>query len=134
MKYLSYLVTSLATALLVIVFSLSGCTSSPNSTTSTQQPTVISQNPTPNAIGTTVKIVDFKYVPDNLKIAVGQTVQFINQDEGIHTVTAKDNTFDSKSLDEKQTWTYTFTKAGNFPYLCSLHPYMKGTISVTETK
>lgn len=78
-----------------------------------------------------VKIVNFKYEPANLKVAAGETIQFINQDEEPHTVSAKDGSFDSKALDTEQTWTHTFTQTGTFPYFCAVHPYMKATVTVT---
>jgi plastocyanin len=126
MKYLSYLVISLVTAFLVVTLSLSGCTSQPVSVAPTQQPTANNQV----SANATVKIIDFKYVPDKLSIKVGETVKFINEDVQAHTVTASDNSFDSKNMDGKQTWTYTFKKAGAFPYICSYHAAMKGIISV----
>ncbi|NJL64089.1 MAG: hypothetical protein HC903_22445 [Methylacidiphilales bacterium] len=126
MKYFYYLVISLATALLVVTFSLSGCTSQPQSVVTTQQPTANTQVPA----NTTVKIINFKYVPDKVSIKPGESVQFINEDLQAHTVTASDNSFDSKNMDGKQSWTYTFKKAGTFPYTCSYHGGMKGIISV----
>jgi plastocyanin len=82
----------------------------------------------------TVKIRNFKFEPANLAIAVGKTVQFINVDEEPHTATATDGTFNSKALDTNQTWNYTATKPGTYPYICSVHPFMKGTLTVTQEK
>lgn len=132
MKYISYLLTAVASTLLVIVLSLSSCHSTPQATQSTtpvEQPKVSSQNS-----NTTVKIANFKYEPTNLTVVAGKAVQFVNQDEEPHTVTAKDGSFDSKALDTDETWTHTFTQAGTFPYFCAVHPYMKGTIVVTTKR
>lgn len=134
MKYRSNIFTALTTLVLVVVLHFYGCTSQP-----TQQ-----QNPSPIApiqaveqpqvsdqkANATVKIANFKYVPATVKIQVGQTVKFVNSDEEPHTVTSKDGEFNSKGLDTNQPWTYTFTKSGNFPYFCTIHPYMKGTVIV----
>lgn len=130
MKYISYLFLGLASTILVIVFSLSSCAPNRQSVTSTPQP----QEIIANTANPTVKIVDFKYLPENLDIAAGDTVQFVNQDEEPHTVTAKDGSFNSKGLDNAQVWKHTFTQPGTFPYLCSIHPYMKGTITVNKSK
>jgi plastocyanin len=65
---------------------------------------------------------------------VGKTVQFINLDEEPHTATATEGAFDSKALDTNQTWNYTATKPGTYPYICSVHPFMKGTLTVTPKK
>jgi plastocyanin len=45
--------------------------------------------------GFVVHIKDFKYAPTPLKIHVGDTVRFINDDDEPHTVTATDKSFDS---------------------------------------
>jgi plastocyanin len=77
-----------------------------------------------------VHIKDFKYAPTPIKIHVGDTVAFINDDDEAHTVTASDKSFDSEGLDSNKTWKHTFTKAGTFAYFCELHPYMKASIVV----
>jgi plastocyanin len=76
-----------------------------------------------------VTISDFTFKPDNLTIAVGDTVQFVNKDSVGHTATAKDGSFDSKNLDTGKSWSYTFTTAGTYPYICSVHPSMQATIT-----
>ena len=131
MKYISYFLIAIASALLVIFLSLSSCSFNPHTATSTNQKTEQPKFSEPNSPNT-VKILNFKYVPETLTIGTGVTVKFVNQDEEPHTVTAKNGSFDSKALDTQQTWTHTFNQAGNFPYLCSIHPYMKGTINVTS--
>ena len=77
-----------------------------------------------------VTIQDFSYKPSDLTIQVGEKVQFVNKDDVAHTVTAKDGSFDSKELDNNATWTYTFSTAGTYTYICSYHPNMLGTITV----
>ncbi|MCP6761076.1 MAG: cupredoxin family copper-binding protein [Fischerella sp. CENA71] len=134
MKYISYFFIAIASALLVILLSLSSC--SPNHKTTTSQPMVIKDQPQTNqqTADATVKIHNFKFEPANLAIGVGKTVQFINVDEEPHTATATDGTFNSKALDTNQTWNYTATKPGTYPYICSIHPFMKGTLTVTPQK
>lgn len=83
----------------------------------------------PNA---TVKIHNFKFEPAILKIGSGETIKFVNVDEEPHTVTAKDGAFDSKALDSGETWTHTFAATGTFPYICAIHPFMQGTVTVTS--
>ncbi len=146
MKYISYFLMMITSVFLVILLSLSSC--DPNQTTAVQptmnypqpheQPqrlqTTISQaalSPASQPANATVKIHNFKFEPANLSIAVGKTVQFVNVDEEPHTATATDGTFNSKALDTEQTWNYTATKPGTYPYICSIHPFMKGTLTVT---
>jgi plastocyanin len=77
-----------------------------------------------------VHIKDFAYHPPTIRVHVGDTVEFINDDGDAHTVTAVDKTFDSGGLDTHETWTKTFTKAGSYAYFCALHPYMKAIVVV----
>jgi plastocyanin len=149
-KYISHFFMAIASTLLVILLSLSSCNLTPKATTS--QPTVMQEQPqepppkqpqsvpsqvlssspsSPQTVDATVKIRNFKFEPANLAIAVGKTVQFINVDEEPHTATATDGAFNSKALDTDQVWNYTATKPGTYPYLCSVHPFMKGILTVT---
>ena len=145
MKYPSYSLIALTSTGLACLLSLSACSPKPKATTtqsmtmnhSPQMPTSQAQEKTPSsshAANATVKIHNFKFEPANLTIAVGETVQFINNDEEPHTVTATDGTFNSKALDTNQTWSYTATKPGTYPYICSIHPFMKGTLTITSKK
>jgi plastocyanin len=61
---------------------------------------------------------------------VGETVAWVNEDAPQHDVVANDGSFKSDLLDKGQTFTFTFTKAGTFPFYCSIHPQMKGTVTV----
>jgi plastocyanin len=138
MKYIAYFLLAIASTCLVILFSLSSC--SPNHRATTSQPMAMKEQPKqqPQASQTTadatVKIRNFKFEPAHLAIAVGKTVQFVNLDEEPHTATATDGTFNSKALDTDQTWNYTATKPGTYAYICSIHPFMKGTLTVTPKK
>jgi plastocyanin len=82
------------------------------------------------AAPTVVHIKNFAFDPSSLTVAVGQTVRFVQDDDTSHTATASDKSFDSGNLDKGRSWTYTFDKAGTYAYLCTYHPYMKGTITV----
>jgi plastocyanin len=130
MKYISYFFTAIASSFLVILLSLSACSPTPKAIPSqTAQPQA-----SPQTADFTVEIRNFKFEPANLAIAVGKTVRFINLDEEPHTVTATEDAFDSKALDTDQTWNYTPLKPGVYPYICSIHPFMKGTLTVTPKK
>lgn len=93
--------------------------------------TAVSSSPsTAPSPGYVVHIKDFAYAPEPLRIHVGDTVKFVNDDEEPHTVTATDKSFDSTALDTNGSWTHTFAKVGTFAYFCELHPYMKATVIV----
>ena len=78
-----------------------------------------------------VKIDNFSFGPMTLTVAAGTTVTWINNDDVPHTVVSDDTkTFRSKALDTGDKFSYTFTKAGKYPYFCSVHPKMVAEIVV----
>lgn len=77
-----------------------------------------------------VAIEGFAFKPATLNIPAGTTVIWYNNDSVIHTVTARDNSFDSGSLSGSDTFSYTFEDKGSFEYYCIPHPYMTGKVTV----
>ena len=77
-----------------------------------------------------ITIDNFTFGPTEVKVPVGTTVTWINHDDIPHTVVHADKTFKSKVLDTDDRFSFTFTKAGTFPYFCSIHPKMTGTVVV----
>ena len=73
------------------------------------------------------------FSPNPVEVKVGETVTWINDDSGRHTVTSKDGVFDSGMMGKGQSFSYTFDKAGEYPYFCEPHPNMVGTVVVTES-
>jgi plastocyanin len=72
------------------------------------------------------------FSPANLTVKVGKTVTWVNKDTVTHTVTSDGSSlFDSGFMPTGSTFRFTFTQAGTYPYYCTVHPYMKGTIVVT---
>jgi amicyanin len=82
--------------------------------------------------GTAVAITDFKFNPATLTVPVGSTVTWTNQDEEPHTIAAKDGSFHSPGMDTHGTYSFTFTTPGSYDYICSIHPFMTGTVVVTK--
>jgi amicyanin len=82
--------------------------------------------------GTAVAITDFKFNPVTLTVPVGTTVTWTNQDEEPHTLAAKDGSFHSPGMDTHGTYSYKFTTPGSYDYICSIHPFMTGTVVVTK--
>lgn len=73
-----------------------------------------------------------KYSPTPATAKVGDTVKWSFEDDASqHTVAADDSSFDSGTKGKGESFTYKFTKAGTFPYHCSLHANMKGSITVS---
>jgi amicyanin len=80
--------------------------------------------------GIVVKIDNFTFSPPTLKVKVGTTVTWKNQDDIPHTVVATDKAFKSQALDTDDSYSFTFAAAGAYEYFCSLHPHMTGKIEV----
>ena len=76
-----------------------------------------------------VVIQGLLYVPETLTVRPGDVVVWINKDPFPHTVTAA-GAFDSGSIATGKSWRFTAKKAGTYPYLCTLHTTMKGTLRV----
>ena len=77
-----------------------------------------------------VKIDNFSFAPETIKVSVGTTVTWTNRDDIPHTVVSTDGVFKSKVRDTDEKFSYTFTKAGTYPYYCSVHPKMTGKVVV----
>ncbi|HWQ31281.1 MAG TPA: plastocyanin/azurin family copper-binding protein [Blastocatellia bacterium] len=83
----------------------------------------------------TVKVSNFKFEPQVLRVKVGTTVIW-TVEGGNHTVISDGSTFTSQKLSQGQSFSHQFTKAGKYPYYCSFHgdkggKDMSGTIIVT---
>ena len=80
-----------------------------------------------------VEIKNFAYGPENINVKVGTTVTWTNEDTIQHDITGHDGKGPkSELLSKGETYSYTFSEAGTFNYHCSPHPYMVGTVIVTE--
>jgi plastocyanin len=77
-----------------------------------------SSTPPPNI---SVSIKDNSFSPHDLQISAGQTVTWMNNGQAVHTVTADDGSFDSGNLNAGESFQYTFTKPGRYPYFCRFH-------------
>jgi plastocyanin len=89
----------------------------------------------PTTGGTTVAVVGDPppgaFKPDSITVKVGDAVKWDFQDDNAsHTATADDGSFDSGIKAKGENFTFTFTKAGSFGYSCTIHPTMKGTVTV----
>ena len=93
-------------------------------------PKVAAKAQQPAAATAEVKIDNFSYGPGTLTVAVGTTVVWTNRDDIPHKVVSTEGVFKSKVLDTDEKFSFTFTKAGTFPYFCSIHPKMTGKVVV----
>jgi len=108
--------------------------------------------PSTTAANSQVRLSEYKFWPDTVRIRVGQTVRWTNEDNVKHNVrfTAADTApakqiksradllaqnrpkelFASALFDQGESWTARFDKPGRFAYICDPHPYMRGVIIV----
>jgi plastocyanin len=77
-----------------------------------------------------VNMNQLAYEPARIEVKAGTVVVFTNNAPLVHTVTADDKSFDSGNIDVGKSWTYTFSRAGTFPFHCVPHPFMKGVVVV----
>jgi plastocyanin len=70
------------------------------------------------------------YTPDDLNVAVGATVTWMNTDAESHTSTSDANGWDSGIVAPGRQFSFTFQTAGTFRYHCAIHPDMVGTVVV----
>jgi plastocyanin len=78
---------------------------------------------------TAISIDNFTFAPAELKVKVGDTITWTNHDDIPHAIVSAGK-FRSKTLDTDDSFSFTFTAAGDYKYFCSLHPHMTGTIKV----
>ncbi|HEX3974699.1 MAG TPA: cupredoxin family copper-binding protein [Solirubrobacteraceae bacterium] len=77
-----------------------------------------------------VTIADFHFSPAATTIHVGDTITWSNSGPSSHTATASNGSFNTGVLKKGQSASHTFTQPGTFAYVCQIHPFMHGTITV----
>lgn len=78
----------------------------------------------------TVKIDNFAFAPATVTVTAGTTVTWKNEDDSPHRIGDKNGTFKSAALDTDETFSHTFAAPGEYAYICTIHPYMRGRIIV----
>ena len=78
-----------------------------------------------------VRIEGMRFVPETLTVHRGERIVWTNKDPVPHTVTAMTpRAFDSRALAPNASWSYVAGKPGKYPYHCTSHPAMVGTLIV----
>jgi plastocyanin len=132
-------------AVLALTVAVAGCGSSSSSSDSTSTPAPTPTTAAPaggtdssggasaEAGATKIIMKDISFNPKATTVKVGDTIEWINQDDVQHNVVADSGaTFKSDTFGKGGTFTYTANKAGTITYECTLHPGMTGTITVTS--
>jgi amicyanin len=117
--------------IMIISITAAGCTGYPQ----TPGPTTTSQTPGPG--GNTVTIQNFAFSPPEMTISQGTTVTWMNKDSADHKIindasgsNAEGAIFNSPIIPQWGSYSFTFAIPGTYPYHCTIHPSMKGTIIV----
>jgi plastocyanin len=120
---------ALATFALTAAVLVAGCSSSstpaaPTPPSSAGPSTAVSIPPGASTLTLTA------YNPNPVNVAVGTTVRWTNTDSVAHTSTSDGGAWNSGTLAGGSHFDFTFQTAGSFPYRCTIHPGMVGTIVV----
>ena len=76
------------------------------------------------------------YLPADITINAGETVEWVNIDTAAHTVTSgspsegPSHVFDSSLVLGNESYSFTFEEAGTYDYYCMIHPWMAGNVIV----
>jgi len=122
----------LAGAVLVLAAACGGgsaATTGPAAGTPAAPASVAAASGCTGSAGTPVAIANNAFSPNAVTVTVGTVVTWTNTDATTHTVTFDDGP-DCGRLAQGATVSNTFNGAGTFAYHCTIHPFMKGTITV----
>ncbi|MEU3184123.1 cupredoxin domain-containing protein [Streptomyces sp. NPDC006923] len=111
----------------VCVTALGGCSDTGGSSSSSTAPSATS-----SAGGHTITIDNFTFKPAALTVSPGAKITVINKDAVTHTLTAiTGKAFNTGDIPRGKTVTLTApANADTYQYMCTIHPFMKGTLTV----
>jgi plastocyanin len=126
------LALSAALALALAVSACGGSSGGGSSSTSSSASTSASSSSSGGGGGVEIKMQNIAFSPTSSTVKVGQKVTWTNDDQTDHNVTAQSGaTFKSKDFGNGSTFSFTPDKAGTIKYVCTIHPGMDGTLTVT---
>jgi plastocyanin len=80
-----------------------------------------------------VTIDNFSFSPAAIRVKAGTTVTWTNHDDEPHSVVSSQEPMRSPTLaGNANTFSHTFAKPGTYHYNCGIHPFMQGTVEVTQ--
>jgi plastocyanin len=120
----------------LLLLALAGCSSSSSTkaaVTSGSSTSGASAPSSGSAGAAKIVIHNFAFSPSSLTVTPGEKVTVMNQDSTAHTVTATSGgAFNTGDVDPGATTTFTApAKAGSYPYICTIHQFMHGTLTVS---
>lgn len=128
-------ITLQCTFVVALATGLAACgsksTSSPSSSSGSGSSTPAGSGSSAASGSTTVNIKNYKFMPDKLTVKAGSTITVHNEDSTAHTFTADNKAFDTGNIPANGTKTVTVSKPGTYPFMCTIHPFMTGTLTVS---
>jgi len=80
---------------------------------------------------THITISNFMFSPMAVTVTPGAAISVTNKDATTHTLTAMNGQFDTGNIGQNQTKTFKAPMlAGTYHYICNIHQYMVGAITV----
>jgi plastocyanin len=120
----------LAVAATALLLASCGGGNGNGSATAPAKPSATSQ-PASGGSSDAVTISNFKFAPASITVAQGARVTVSNDDGTAHTATADDGkSFDTGDVAPGASAPISVAKAGTYPYHCTIHPFMHGTLTV----
>jgi plastocyanin len=125
--------TRIALVGIISILAVAGCSSGDAITKAGTTSTAAASTQAPKK-HVVVHIRDYAFVPAKTTVAPGATITFVNDDEVAHTGTDPKGAFDTGNLapGTSKTVTVKATTVGAVPYLCSIHQFMTGSITVVK--
>ena len=114
---------------IVLVIAVVGILFLKNQSNTASVPMQTQDSSTPMA-SNSVTVENMAFMPSTITVKVGDLVTWTNQDSVGHSATADDGSFDTGIINQGQSGTASFSKAGTYTYHCKVHPNMMGTIIV----
>jgi plastocyanin len=119
----------------VVALAAAGCGSSNSSSTSSGSSSGASTSTAAASAsggGVAIKMQNIAFDPKAVTVKVGQKITWTNDDSTDHNVTANSGAdFKSDNFGKGGTFSFTPTKAGTIKYVCTIHPGMDATLTVT---
>ena len=130
-----------AVSLLGLLLALTGCSNSDDSGTSSSTTAATASPSTGAATGTStggaagtsrIVIKNFMFMPAKLTVKAGARVTVVNEDATAHTLTGTGSgKFNTGDIGPGTTVSFAApSAAGTYPYICDIHQFMKGTLTV----
>ena len=79
-----------------------------------------------------IEIVNFQFTPQNTTVKPGSKVTWTNGDTAVHSIkdTSPLATPVSPDMVKDATFSITYVQPGSYPYICGIHQYMTGSVTV----